>query len=131
MQPDGRPQLLDFPPGPAAGLTTAVGVLGQSATALLEGSAPARRPRGGAPPAPARRPAALGAPASAAPAIGSPAEFADELAATRGLAARVTRPIRGVQLAIQAGFLGARLGIHVAVAGLYSVISTSKRIRSR
>jgi hypothetical protein len=125
VQPDGRLQLLDFPPGRATELTNAIGLLGLSATALLEGVprtpndlSPVRAPL----PRHADRLVArlLGAPA----AIGSPAEFADELAATRGLPARVTRPLRGVQLAIQAGLLAPGLAVMFALAGLYSVFAT-------
>ena len=120
VQPDGRPELLDFPLEPGEP-TTAAGLLRQAAATLLEGG-----PRGPSETGPVRAPV----PRHAARLLGrlfggaatSPAEVAAELAATRGRPARVTRGGRAIQLAIQTGTLAVGLTVMFAASGLYSAI---------
>jgi hypothetical protein len=122
VQPDGRPQLLDFPIAPTGGLTSAVGVLHQAAVNLLEGGP--RSPIHAGPiraPLPGHASRLLSRLAGGPDPITRPADFADELAATRDRPARVTRAARALQLAIQAGTVGIGLVVMFAISGLYSV----------
>jgi hypothetical protein len=119
VQPDGRPELLDFPLEPGATSTTAVGLLRQAAATLLEGE-----PRAPSDTGPVRAPVPRHAGRLLARlfagTVPSPTEVASELAATRGRPARVTRGARAVQLAVQAGTLAAGLAVMFAASGLYS-----------
>jgi hypothetical protein len=123
VQPDGRPQLLDFPLEPGSVPTTATGLLRQVAATLLEG-VPRSTVDGRSIRAPVPRHAArfLARLSTVPPVIASPADLAGELAATRDRPARITRGSRAVQLAVQAGFLFVGLLVMFASSGLYSAL---------
>jgi hypothetical protein len=123
VQPDGRPQILDFPLGSGGIGTDPIGLLRQVAATLLEGVP--RSPDDGRPvraPVPRHAGRLLRRLLAAPPPTASADELAAELAATRNRPARVTRGGRAVQLAVQAGLLSVGLLVMFAAGGLYSAL---------
>lgn len=121
VQPDGRPQVLEFPLADQAPQPTLT-IVRQATVLLLEGqarSANDTRPVQAALPVHAER---LLTRLLRPKGIASVKEFREELARTKGLPARITMAARLTQLVLQGVLVGTGLLVMFVLAGIYSII---------